>query len=554
LRYESLPETDICLTTLQTLFVESSIPFLFYRIKGDLFCNKSFEELFDKEEITDLYSLFLPRERKRIRHALEKEEGFHGRVTVRTSQGPIPTHADITPIFDPANRLLGHALLFQPANRKESAFSKKLFYEATHDRLTGLPNRFYFIRKLEEAIRHAQRNGTEGALFFIDLDNFKTINDTLGHEAGDNVLKEAAQRLQKVLRTSDFLARFGGDEFLLLVEPYKNRKALMYLAKRIIKAFDEPFVVNKVAYHIGTSIGIAIFPKDGTTTETLIKNADNAMYLAKKEGKHGFRYYTDAIDHAIKRHYRIEQILSEALEKGNFYLLFQPQIDILGGKVIGFEALLRLKASIGETFTPTEFIPVAEESTLIIRIGRWVFENCCRRLREWERETAIDDFLLSINLSHKQVMDKSWFAFTKTILERYEIPARRIEFEITEKSLLQAGKEGLENIKKITELGCQISIDDFGSGYSSLSDLKKYDFKKLKIDRNLISRIESDTPNHIVKASLAVASAMGLDALAKGVEKGRQKQILEEMGCEEMQGYLFAKPVTYKEVPAFLKR
>jgi len=541
------------LASLFALFQESLIPFLFLSANNPPRFNTAFEELFDPSDIIDLYNLFLPRERKRIRHILQKEGAFHAQATLRTSQGPILAYVDITPFFDSRHRLLGHALLFQTHTPKETAFSKKLFFEATHDRLTGLPNRFYFLRKLEEAIRRAQRNGTEGALFFIDLDNFKNVNDTLGHEAGDRLLQEAVRRLKKVLRSSDFLARFGGDEFLLLVESYKTRKSLMYLAKRIIKTLQTPFIFHGVAYPIGASIGIAIFPKDGTATETLIKNADSAMYLAKQEGKHGFRYYTDAIDQAIKRHYRIEQILSEALKEGNFYLLFQPQIDILGGKVIGFEALLRLKTPLHDAISPAEFIPVAEESTLIVQIGRWVFETSCRRLREWKQETGLDDFVLSINLSHKQIIDKSWFAFTQSTLQRYEIPPRRIEFELTEKSLLKAGKEGMENLKKITELGCRISIDDFGTGYSSLSDLKKYAFKKLKIDRSFIEDIENGVNNHIVKASLALASAMGLEALAKGVERGEQKRILEEMGCDKMQGYLFAKPVTHREVPGFLR-
>ena len=552
-----LDSTDqaACIGTIRALFAESrSLLAICDTRTKRLSGNAAFEYFYEVDAIGNFYELFDAKDHDLVNIELLHRRSFHGTLTLDTRRGRFEALVHVESIGDEGKRPTHYIAVLEPLDAEKALAQQDLFFHATHDVLTKLPNRLYFHQKLTDALHRSIRNRTEGALFFIDLDNFKTINDTLGHEAGDRVLIEAAERLTSLLRESDIVARFGGDEFLLLVEPVKNEEALMYLARRIIEAFNEPFVIEGIPYHVGTSIGIALFPKDGRDVETLLKNADNAMYRAKKEGKHGFRFYTDAIDDDIKRHYQIEQILIDALQKNSFYLLFQPQIDLMGGKVIGFEALLRLRTLLMEDISPAEFIPIAEESDLIIKIGRWVFEECCRQLKEWESESELDDFIVSINLSHRQLLDEEWLDFVQTTLSRYGVPPRRIEFEVTEKTLTKAGEKGLETIRKMRQLGCGLSIDDFGSGHSSLTDLKRYAFQRLKIDRAIIENLQDEAHHDIVKASIAVADALGLEALAKGVENGTQKDILENLGCEKMQGFLMARPLEKNEVPEIVRK
>ena len=509
--------------------------------------NPLFDAYFDLKSITSIYDIFPPEERETIRLSLDRDGNYRARMELQGKEGPFQAQVIIETIENEEGKHY-HLLLIEPEKPIDGTFQEELFFNATHDALTCLPNRFYFRKKLEEALRRSIRDKTEGALFFLDLDNFKSINDTLGHEAGDLVLKEAADRLRNLLRDTDIVARYGGDEFLLLIEPLKSKEGPMYLAKRIIEAFNEPFIIDGIPYHIGTSIGIALFPKDGTDPETLIKLADMSMYRAKKEGKHGFRFFSDQIDEVIKRHYLVERALRNALEEEAFYLLFQPQIDIIGGKVVALEALLRLDANSFGDISPAEFIPIAEESNLIIRIGRWVFDRCCQHLQRWEEEGALQDIILSINLSGKQLDDIEWYSFVEKTLARYNLSGRRIEFEINERTLTKVSSTGLETLMKLHRLGCRLSIDDFGKGHSSLVDLKRYDFKRLKIDREIVDNLSDHLCQDVVKASIAMAEALGLDAMAKGVEKDDQANLLKNLGCKTMQGFLYGPPLHQEEV------
>lgn len=438
--------------------------------------------------------------------------------------------------------------------RLEDYEGKELKEGPLLDSLTGLPERPYMIERLNETINRCRREGCEAALFFIDLDNFKTINDNFGHDVGDAVLKETVERIKGLLRESDVLARYGGDEFLLLMDAIKNDNAPMFLADRIIKSFHRPFQVNGVDYRIGCSIGIAIIPRDGERVETIIRHADLAMYRAKEQGKSKFCFFSDDIDRNIKRRYIITGILRDALRKGKFTLVFQPQYEIMRSRIVAVEALLRLRDTRVGEISPAEFIPIAEESDLMVHIGRWTFEECCRHLSEWDRRGNEQEIHLSINISKSQLLDAQWSDFVAQTLERYGIEASRIEFEIDEKSFADSNKELQTTLRRLLDMGITFVVDNFGTGMSSLTTLKKYKFRKIKIDKTFIQKLtENEECREIVEAVIAMAKVLGIETLAEGVEESAQEELLKKLGCSEIQGFLFSHPLIAEQVVKLLK-
>ncbi|BDY13366.1 sensor domain-containing protein [Hydrogenimonas cancrithermarum] len=512
-------------------------------------------EKLERIDLQGLARFFTAQTFETISKSLETEGCFHGEVVVlREDASNLLAWLTVDTVYNEQHVANYHVAMLTDISELQKS-REKLRYTATHDALTKLPNRMLLFEKLDEALSRARRTGRSGALFFIDLDNFKEINDTMGHSAGDMVLIECANRIRSLLRDSDIFGRLGGDEFLLIVENFKCVDGSIRVAEKVIGALNRPFRVGDVEYDLGSSIGIVIFPDDSDEREELVQYADMAMYRAKEQGKNRFHFYSRALDNDVKRHYRIERALKEALADERFFLLFQPQIALRDGDVTGVEALLRIDERVMGRMSPAEFIPVAEESDLILKIGKWVFEACCRQIAAWRKREGIHDLTVAVNLSRRQLMDEGWAHFVAETLQTYEIDPGRIEFEITETTFVHIRKRGYETIKRLQALGCRFSIDDFGTGYSSLANLKQFTVDKLKIDKSFIDEIvENDSDRAIVRASVALAHALGLSVIAEGVESEKQKRILAQMGCDEIQGYLFSRPVKPEEIPPLLSR
>ncbi len=410
------------------------------------------------------------------------------------------------------------------------------------DALTGLPNRQALLESLELALERAQRYKRHGAIFFIDLDRFKEINDSVGHQAGDIVLKEIADRIRRIVRKSDIFGRLGGDEFLLILEEISSADTLIHVAQKIIDEVNRPIRIGDMNYHVGASIGITIFPRDSVESETLLRYADRAMYRAKQEGRNRYHFYSREIDREVKKRSMIEKVLKSALREEAFYLLFQPRLNLGTGTVTGVEALLRLDEHYSrEMIPPSLFIPIAEESDIILRIGHWVFTQACRTLYEWQRRGA-PSITMTINLSRRQLQHNEWTHFVDETLRKYQIKPESIEFDISESAFMSLSDDGYGVLKDLKTLGCGISIDDFGTGSSSLV-LFQDCVDRLKIDRRFIQDITRNGRDRtLVKASIAMAQAMGLGTVAEGVETAEQKRYVQIMGCGEIQGFLIGKP------------
>jgi len=438
-------------------------------------------------------------------------------------------------------------LRMRPLNDEHSA--NEACSEISYDPLTGLPNRLMLLNQIEQSLQRCIRQQRIGALFFIDLDNFKEINDTMGHAAGDAVLMECAQRIKSAVRKSDTFGRLGGDEFLLIAEGIKGPDSLMHIAQKIIQVINRPFRINGYEYHLGASVGIVTFPQESLDGKALLRCADLAMYRAKKSGKNRYHFYSERLDKEVRRHAMIQQALRYALDHDRFYLVFQPQVDLNSERLIGLEVLLRIDDSIAGPLLPTEFIPIAEESDLILHIGRWVFRNCCQQILQWNSFYSLRGLRISINLSQRQLSDPQWVSFVEEQLKRYNIEPSLIEFEITESSFISSKELGYRTIRGLQKLGCKIAIDDFGTGYSSLSTLRELTIDKLKIDRSFVRDIVKNSIDRtIVKASIAMAQALGLSTIAEGVETDDQKRLIKMLGCSQVQGFLYSEPKKADEI------
>ncbi len=429
---------------------------------------------------------------------------------------------------------------------------EKIQHLADHDSLTGLPNRQNFIKQLEHAVSIAQRQQLKLAILFIDLDRFKNINDTLGHHVGDEMLKVLSRKLNSVLRGSDTLARVGGDEFIVLMQAISGDDDPAFVAEKIHAIVKEP--INILEYNLNNtaSIGIALFPNDGEDPATLIKNADSAMYFAKDEGKDNYQYYTKDLSEQIHRRLELEHALRNAVENQELSLHFQPQLDLNSGKVLGAEALLRWNHPELGSVSPLEFIPVAEDSGLIVDIGEWVFRNACQEFLNWrESDCAVES--IAINVSSVQFNQGDIAQTFNSIIEQLGVDARHIEIEITEHYLMEHTAHNKHVLDSLRKIGFRISVDDFGTGYSSMSYLKALPLDTIKIDKSFIDDIPHDQNDvQITKAILAMSHSLDYTVIAEGIEKEEQLQLLRELNCNIGQGYLFSKPLPSTELIKFV--
>jgi diguanylate cyclase (GGDEF)-like protein/PAS domain S-box-containing protein len=426
--------------------------------------------------------------------------------------------------------------------RKEQ--DERIQYLAYHDALTGLPNRELVLNLLNQAMAQAQRHNKILAVLFLDLDRFKDVNDTLGHLAGDTLLKKAAVCLAEGLREEDTIGRVGGDEFLILLPELASPQDAAHVTGKIIESLSTPFTVAGHELHINASIGISLYPRDSKEVETLVKYADSALYLAKEQGRNTFRFFSPELDARVRDRLHMENDLRCAIERKELFVHYQPQIEQSSGRYIGAEALLRWQHPIHGLVSPANFIPIAEDTGLIISIGEWVIRKACTQAREWEKQ-GHTDFIVSINLSKRQLEENNFIDRFSEILKETRCKSRLIEFEITESSAMSEPEEAIAKLRTLHEMGVQLAIDDFGTGYSSLTYLKRFPFDRLKIDQSFVAGIPDDDDDDIAitKITIMLAHQLRMRVIAEGVETEAQREFLKENGCDEMQGYLFGKPM-----------
>ncbi len=423
-----------------------------------------------------------------------------------------------------------------------------LDHQAHHDALTNLPNRIMFQKEIQEVMYHARKTKNNFALLFIDLDQFKKINDSYGHDIGDQVIRIAASRIKKSIQKNDRLARLGGDEFTILVEAYKYTKDLEYLAQKVIDTIQEPIIIGNTTMFISCSIGISLYPDDTSSYQDMIKYADTAMYKVKKLKRGQYTFYSSDMTEIAFEKVLLETSMRFALEKEDFLLHYQPQINGQTQEVIGMEALIRWNHETMGLIPPSKFIPMAEETGLIIALDQWVMKTGMGQMKAWH-DMGLNPGRLSLNLSMKQLQEKDLISVIEKTLQETECKAEWIEFEITESHIMHNVIEVIKTLQQIKNLGMSIAIDDFGTGYSSLAYLKKLPIDKLKIDKSFIIDIPDNKEDAaITNAIIAIAKSLDLIVIAEGVETERQNTYLLQCGCNYIQGYYYHKPMPSHQI------
>ncbi len=436
--------------------------------------------------------------------------------------------------------------------RKET--EERLLYLANYDSLTGLPNRALFRDRLRRAVARAQRNDSLVALLFIDLDRFKTINDSLGHHAGDQLLRGVARRLKQNAREGDTIARLGGDEFTIILEGIRDTEDAALVARKVIELMEPPFKLDGHEVVVSPSIGITIYPYDATDMRSLLKNADTAMYQSKEKGRNRYQFYTADMNAKAYEHLLLENHLRHALEREEFRLYYQPQLDLHTQGIIGVEALLRWEHPERGLVPPEEFVPFAEETGLIIPIGEWVIRQACMDARAWQDE-GLPPIRVAVNLSMRQFRQKDFVDTVQQALAESGLEPGFLELEITESFLAHDVEKATAQLQRLSDLGVHLSVDDFGTGYSSLSYLKRFPINTLKIDQSFVRDISSDPDGAtIAEAIIALGQSLRLDVIAEGVESEDQLFFLRGRGCDRGQGYFFSHPVPAEDVVPWLKR
>jgi diguanylate cyclase (GGDEF)-like protein/PAS domain S-box-containing protein len=448
-----------------------------------------------------------------------------------------------------AIRVIG-SQIGQFLQRKQA--EEKIQHMAQHDALTGLPNRALLLDRIGQAIAQAQRKRGVLALLFIDLDRFKTVNDSLGHQVGDRLLQSVAGRLEACIRGSDTIARIGGDEFVVLLGDLEEPEDARHVAQKVLDALAEPATIDAHELKVTPSVGICAYPHDGEDVESLMRNADTAMYHAKQMGRNNFQFFTQAMNDAAQQRLRLENDLRRALERGEFALHYQPQIDLESGAIVGFEALIRWPHPTRGMIPPAQFIPVAEETGLIAPIGEWVLRHACARARAWH-DAGHPRLRVAVNCSAQQFQREDFVGTVVGALRETGLDAEHLDLEITEGVIVRHSEEVMARFEALDAMGVRISIDDFGTGYSSLGYLKRFAIHQLKIDQSFVRDVSSDPDDAaIVSAIIAIAHSLGLEVIAEGVETPEQLAFLKALGCARAQGYYFSQPLPAEEFAQLL--
>jgi diguanylate cyclase (GGDEF)-like protein/PAS domain S-box-containing protein len=456
------------------------------------------------------------------------------------------------PHFDSASSVCGYFVMLNDVTARKQD-EELLYFLANHDQLTALPNRNLFAEHLGRALGQAARQGEKVGLLFVDLDRFKNVNDTLGHNIGDVLLQKVAQRFRDALRQSDLVARQGGDEYTVLLQPLGDMQEAAVCAQKLIDALAKPIDADGHELFVTCSVGISIFPDDAKDAAGLLKNADSAMYRAKEQGKNTYQFYSnDDAAHSFE-HLMLETSLRRALDREEFVIHFQPIVDLRLQRVIGVETLVRWQHPDFGMVSPARFIPLAEETGLIVPIGGWVLEQACRQIRALQQQ-GFPELHVAVNLSPKQFRQRDLVRSIADTLSRTGLPPRYLELEVTESSIMEHAEFTIRTLHELKAMGINLSIDDFGTGYSSLSYLKRFPIDALKVDQSFVRDIPGDPDDAaIASAVIALGHSLRLTIVAEGVETAEQLAFMRERGCHRVQGYYFARPMPAAELPDFLR-
>ena len=486
-----------------------------------------------------------------IRTKLLSGEAWKGRIVNRRKDGSLyTTDQTVTPVRDATGRL-SHFVAIQEDISERLKTQGELIRLAEYDTLTGLPNRHIFMDRLQAAIERAQRAEKMVAVMVLDVDNFKAINNTLGHSVGDALLVAVSEKMSAIMRQTDTLAHLGGDEFGLVLENVKDMAAASRMMRKILDTFRVPLTINGNVVEVTASIGIAAYPKDDTEPASLMRQAELAMYQAKAGGRDAFRYFDREMDADIRRRVKLEADLRRAVEGNQLWLAYQPQMDLATNRIVGAEALIRWNHPERGLVSPGEFIPIAEASGLILPIGDWIIEEICRQHQIWQA-VGLPALRLGFNVSGVQFRQKNLAAHVVAMLGKAGLSAHDLDIEITETVAMERSGRVQENVDHLTAAGVSMSMDDFGTGYSSLSNLQAFPVCRLKVDASFVRGIgQSRDDEKIVEAVIRLGQSLDLTVVAEGVETAEQLQFLKERGCDEIQGYLISKPLAPEQFRKF---
>ena len=479
---------------------------------------------------------------QRMWRSVQENGQWQGTIWNRRKNGEIyPQWLFITILKDPSDNISHYLAVFSDLSHQET-ISNQIHLLAYYDSLTGLPNRELFTDRLNLSLSQAHRDKGKVALFFLDLDRFKYINDTLGHATGDHLLSAVAYRLSNSLRESDTVARLGGDEFTVIVSGITNESHAETVANKILACFKQPFTIGKRELLISSSIGISLYPEHGSDSETIVRHADTAMYCAKERGKNCYVFYSPDMGLQYQQRLSIENDLSEVINNNGLEMVYQPQIDLQSGHITVLEALLRWKHPERGEISPTLFLPIAEESGLILKLGAWALRTACSQMAAWRKQHGFD-ISLAINIFGLQLSSGTFHQQIRETLAETGLPPTALELEITENILMEESRETVNTLDKLNELGIRIVIDDFGTGYSSLNSIRRIDTKKLKIDRSFITNIGTDAcDTQMIRTIVNMAHNLSISIAAEGIENNEQLQFLKFLGCDHAQGFLIGKP------------
>jgi len=439
------------------------------------------------------------------------------------------------------------------AIRLDSKTKRRLHELTYHDTLTNLPNRDLFYDRVQQSINDSKRRDTMSCVMFVGLDRFNKINDTFGHHTGDKLLIDVSARISKIIRENDTIARYSGDTFAIALSHMKDARDAARVANKIIKEFGQPFELDGLEVFVTTSIGITIYPTDADSAEQLIKNAESTMYKAKDQGGNNYQYYEHNINSESMEQLQLESKLRRALDRKEFVLFYQPKVNLTTGTLSGFEALLRWCPSESEMVSPAKFIPILEDTGLIVPVGEWVLRTACKQVKEWQRFLP-DDAKMAVNLSARQFKDENLSELVANVLDDTDLEAERLELEITESMIMEDTNATIKILQQLYDMGVHLSIDDFGTGYSSLAYLKRMPIGTLKIDRSFVKDITTDSNDAaVVQTIIAMAHTLKLNVIAEGSETAEQVQFLRDQQCDETQGFFFSRPLPANELRPMLE-
>lgn len=514
----------------------------------------SCEELLGRDIETLLSSSVSQPERAEIIETIRRGRVWQGELTLRgCNRNHLHTAATLSPIVNGAGETT-HVVASLEDISDRVAYKEHLFRQANFDKLTGLPNRALAMDRLAQAINSAERHGRSLTLLFVDLDRFKYVNDTLGHRFGDDLLLEASRRLSHCVREEDTVARLGGDEFLILLVNQRAANDATLVAKKIIDVIDKPFLIDGRELNVTASIGLTVFPDDGHNSGDLLRNADAAMHMAKRQGQNTYHFFTPEMNRRALERLNIETHLRHAIRRGEFELYYQPLISLGNGAVVGMEALLRWHNQELGSPGPDRFIPIAEETGLIIPIGQWLLDQACSQAVSWQREGHAP-LRVAVNISSRQFVGGSIVHAVEKALADSGLQPALLELEITEGLLLGDAPQTRRALERLKKLGVRLSLDDFGTGYSSLGYLRRYTFDVLKIDRSFIHDLEAKPEAAgLVKAIIAMAHSLGLEVIGEGVETALQAEFIRSRDCNLAQGYFYSRPLPAPQFSNWLRQ